>query len=152
MIAERVGNLFWLAVGLITLYGSFYLGLGTLREPGSGFLPFLAACFVCFMTVIATLQSFIKRKEARAKLSSLWEGTDWKRALIITFLTLGFSLALEWLGFMLSGFLLMVIIFKWEEKISWAKTLIISVVTLSCTYLLFDYFLKSTLPKGFLGF
>ena len=152
MTAERVGNLFWLAVGLITIYGSYELGLGTLREPGSGFLPFLAACFICFMTVIAFLQSLFKRKEARAKLSTLWAGVNWHRPLFTTLLVVGFILVFEWLGVTLSGFLLMLILFRWGEKMSWAKAIIIAVVTLSSTYLLFGLILKSSLPKGFLGF
>jgi len=115
MQAERVGSLFWLAVGLISLYGSFHLGLGTMREPGSGFPPFLAGC-------------------------------------LIGLAILGFILVLERLGFILTSFLLMFLLFKWVEKLSWAKAVIIPGLTLGLTYLLFDVFLKATLPKGVFGF
>ena len=152
MNAQRLGSLFWLAMGLISIYGSLLLGLGTMREPGSGFLSFLAGCFICFMAVVVLVQSFIQGEEFRAKLSSLWEGVNWRRPFIISFLILGFILVLEKLGFILSSFLLLFILLKWVENFSWAKAILIPVLTLGCTYLLFDFFLKATLPKGFLGF
>lgn len=151
MNAERASSLFWLAVGLISLYGSFLLGLGTLHEPGSGFLPFLAGCFICFMAIIVFLQSFI-RGRAQGKIAALWEGVNWHRPLIISFAILGFILVLENLGFILTSFLLMFVLFKWVEKISWTKAIFIPGLVLGLTYLVFDVFLKATLPKGFLGF
>lgn len=152
MNAQRLGSLFWLAMGLISIYGSLLLGLGSMREPGSGFLSFLAGCFICIMAVIVLVQSFIQGDEVRAKLASLWEGVNWRRPLIITLLVLGFILFLEKLGFILSSFLLLFILLKSVEKFSWSKAILIPVLTMGCTYLIFDFFLKATLPKGFLGF
>jgi putative tricarboxylic transport membrane protein len=152
MNAQRLGSLFWLAIGLISIYGSLLLGLGTLHEPGSGFLSFLAGCFMCIMAVVVLVQSFIQGDEVRAKLASLWEGVNWRRPLIITLLVLGFILFLEKLGFILSSFLLLFILLKSVEKFSWSKAILIPVLTMGCTYLIFDFFLKATLPKGFLGF
>lgn len=151
MNAERASSVFWLAVGLISLYGSFLLGLGTLHEPGSGFLPFLAGCFICLMAIIVFLQSFI-RGRAQGKIAALWAGVNWHRPLIISFAILGFILVLENLGFILTSFLLMFVLFKWVEKTSWAKAIFIPGLVLGLTYLVFDVFLKATLPKGFLGF
>jgi putative tricarboxylic transport membrane protein len=152
MNAQLWGSFFWLAFGLVSIYGSLVLGLGSLREPGSGFLSFLAGCFICFMAVLVLMESFLRKKEARARLSSLWAGVNWRRPLIISFLVLGFILFLERLGFFLSSFLLIFILLKTVEKFSWSKAVLIPVLTLGCTYLLFDVFLKGTLPKGFLGF
>jgi putative tricarboxylic transport membrane protein len=152
MNAQRLGSLFWLAIGLISIYGSLLLGLGTLHEPGSGFLSFLAGCFMCIMAVVVLVQSFIQGQEIQAKLASLWEGVNWRRPMIITVLVLGFVLFLEKLGFILSSFLLLFILLKSVEKFSWSKAILIPVLTMGCTYLIFDFFLKATLPKGFLGF
>ncbi len=152
MQTERVGSLFWLTVGLISLYGSFHLGLGTMREPGSGFLPFLAGCFISLMALIILVQSFFREGSGQGKIAALWAGVNWHRTLIISLATLGFILVLERLGFILTSFLLMFILFKWVEKLPWAKAVIIPGLTLGLTYLLFDVFLKATLPKGVFGF
>jgi len=152
MNAERVGVFFWAAVGLITVYGSFRLGPGTLREPGPGFLAFLAGCFIFFLAVIDILLSILLRKRDWTKLSTLWAEVNWHRPLIILLVTLGFILVLERLGFILSGFLVMFSIFRWVERMSWGKSILIPVVTLSLTYLVFGFLLKLNLPKGILGF
>ena len=152
MNAERVGVFFWAAVGLITIYGSFRLGPGTLREPGPGFLAFLAGCFIFSLAVIDILLSILLRKRDWTKLSTLWAEVNWHRPLIILLVTLGFILVLERLGFILSGFLVMFSIFRWVERMSWGKSIMIPVVTLSLTYLVFGFLLKLNLPKGILGF
>jgi hypothetical protein len=38
------------------------------------------------------------------------------------------------------------------EKFPWRKVLIVLLLTLGSTYLLFDIFLKASLPRGILGF
>ncbi|HYB20531.1 MAG TPA: tripartite tricarboxylate transporter TctB family protein, partial [Thermodesulfobacteriota bacterium] len=101
MNAERASSLFWLAVGLVSLYGSSLLGLGTFHEPGSGFLPFMAGSFICGMAIVVFLQSFLRGKGIQGKISTLWSGVNWQRSLIIVLAILGFILALEKLGFFL---------------------------------------------------
>ncbi len=152
MNAERVGSVFWLAFGLVSIYGSSLLGLGTMREPGSGFLPFLAGCFICVMAVSVLAYSFAQKGAAHVKLGAVWDGVNWHRPLIISVLILGFILVLEKIGFILSSFLLIFILLKSVERFSWGKAILIPLLTMGCTYLLFDVFLKATLPKGFLGF
>lgn len=152
MQVERVGILFWLAVGLVSIYGSTRLGLGVLREPGSGFLPFIAGCFISLMAVFIFLNSFLRKRETQDKPSAFWAEVNWHRPAIISLLTFGFVLVLEWLGFILASFFLLFILFKGVEKFSWKKAMIIPTLTLGLTYLLFNVFLKASLPKGIFGF
>lgn len=152
MSAERASALFWLTVGLISIYGSTHLGFGTLREPGSGFLSFLAGCFICLMAIIVFFQSFLSGKKSPVKISTLWRGLRWDRSITIGLLTLGYILALERIGFLLSGFLLLFIILKGVENLSWRRAILIPFSTLGVSYLLFHFILKATLPRGIFGF
>ncbi len=152
MNADRVTSLFWVAVGLITIFGSLHLGLGTLHEPGSGFLSFLAGGFIILVAITVFVQSFIRWRGVPLNLTALWKEVNWHRSAIIGLLTLGFILALEGLGFFLTSFLLLFLLFKWVEKFSWGKAIIIPALTLGVTYLLFNVFLKATLPRGIFGF
>jgi len=149
---DRVSSLFWLALGLVSMYGSVQLGLGTLREPGSGFLPFLAGCFISLIALGISVKSFIQWRSVRLNFASLWMEANWRRPAVIGLLILGFILALEKLGFILSGLLLLLALFRWVEKFSWKKALIIPALTLGFSYLLCNVFLKATLPRGFLNF
>jgi putative tricarboxylic transport membrane protein len=152
MNTDRVSSLFWVAMGLVSMYGSVQLGLGTLREPGSGFLAFLAGGFVSLIALGIFLKSFILWRGVRLNFASLWTEANWRRPAVIGLLILGLILALEKLGFILSGFLLLLVLFRWVEKFSWRKALVIPALTLGFSYLLFNVFLKATLPRGFLNF
>ncbi|MFH1977416.1 MAG: hypothetical protein ABIJ52_17985 [Pseudomonadota bacterium] len=55
MKADGVSGLFWLAAGLIGMYGSVTLGIGTAREPGPGFLPFFSSLFISVVELPADL-------------------------------------------------------------------------------------------------
>jgi len=149
---DRVSSLFWLALGLVSMYGAVQLGLGTLREPGSGLLAFMAGAFVSLIALGIFVKSLIQWQGIRLDFAPLWSEANWRRPAIIGLLTLGFILALERLGFILTGFLLLLVLFRWVEKFSWKKALMIPALTLGFSYLLFNVFLKATLPRGFLNF
>jgi len=149
MNADRWSSLFWFALGAAGIYASARLGVGNVGEPGSGFMPLTACAFVCVMALVVFLQSF---GGGGRRLSALWRGVYWRRALGVGLLTLAYVLALESLGFFVTGFLLLVATMKGLEGLSWRKTLTISIVTLIVSYVVFKVMLKSTLPAGMLGF
>ena len=151
MGADRVSSLLWLAFGLISIYGSVLLELGTFREPGTGFFPFLAGCFTSLMAIIVLFRSFLRGKGFQAKPSSFWKGLSWHRPLAVEFLMLGYLLALERVGFLLTSLILLFFMLKWVEKFSWWKALLISASASGCTYLLFHTLLRAALPIGIFG-
>ncbi|MDH4268647.1 MAG: tripartite tricarboxylate transporter TctB family protein [Deltaproteobacteria bacterium] len=152
MKADRASSMVWMAVGLLSIYGSFQLGLGTLGEPGSGFLSFLAGSFICLMALIVFLQSFLQGKGFQVKISTLWKGIRWYRSALVGLLLLVYILVLEWIGFLLTAFLIVLAMIKGVEKLSWGKALLISISASAVCYLVFDKLLKAALPRGLLGF
>ena len=150
MNADRWSSLFWFVLGAAGIYASARLGVGHTGEPGSGFMPLTASAFVCLMAALVFLQSF--RQRQGRKLSELWKGVYWRRSLAVGVLTLAYVLALETLGFFITGLLLLVAVMKGLEGLGWKKTLTISVLTLVVSYVVFKVMLKSTLPVGILGF
>jgi len=150
--AERVGAIFWLGVGLISIYGSAQLGIGTMRGPGSGFLSLLAGCFISLMALIVLLQSLLRRQGNEAQLSSIWEGVKWRRPLAIGLILVAYILVLEKIGFLITSLVTLFVMFKGVEKISWAKAILISVSISAGSFLLFNNLLKATLPRGIFGF
>jgi len=147
-----VGSLFWFAVGLISIYGSIKLGVGTLREPGSGFLSFLAGGSISLMAMVIFLQSFLRRGELLVKLSALWEGVRWRRPVAIGLILVAYILALERTGFLITSLTTLFVLFKIVEKLSWVKAILISVSISGVSFCLFNYLLKATLPRGIFGF
>jgi hypothetical protein len=152
MGADRVSSLCWLAFGLLCIYGSVLLGLGTMREPGTGFFPFLAGCFFTLLALIVFVRSLVPGRGFQARISSLWEGAIWHRPLAVGILMAGYILALERIGFLLTSLVVLLIMLKGVEKFSWWKALLISILSSGSTFLLFHVLLKATLPSGIFGF
>ena len=152
MYADRLSSLFWFLLGLIATYGSVKLGIGSAREPGSGFLPFLASLSISLIAIIIFLQTYVKCGKSQRTFSSLWRGIRWSRALYVCIITVGYTLIFENLGFAVSTFIFLMTLLKGIESIAWRKALLISVFSTALCYLLLSFSLESTLPKGFLGF
>jgi len=150
--ADRLSSIWWMAFGLATIYGAIQLGIGTLGEPGSGFLPSLAGGFICLMALIVLLQSFARGKGFQEPISALWKGLRWHRPVTVGLLLLGYILVLEWLGFMLTSLLVILAMVRGVENLPWAKALVISFSAAAVSYLIFNLLLKTALPRGFLGF
>ncbi len=151
MGADRVSSLLWLIFGMICIYGSVLLGLGTLREPGTGFFPFLSGCFFALLALVVLLRSFIPGRGFQSKIASFWTGLNWRRPLTVGLLILAYILMLERAGFLLTSLILLFFMLKWVEKFSWWKALLISASASACTYIFFHTLLKATLPIGILG-
>jgi|GEM_PF-415707 len=151
MNAERLVSLVWLIVGGAVMHTSYGLGLGTGGEPGSGFLPMIAGGFICLMAVVIYVQTYTNKQMAQSRFSDHWRGTDWPRAVILVVLTLAFIVLIEILGYFVTSILLLVIIMKALEKLSWLKSIVIPIVTVTLTYLLFTSMLDTNMPRGVIG-
>lgn len=152
MNAERVGGFFWLLFGCAAAYGGLGLGLGTMQEPGSGFLTFVAGCFVALMALIIVGQSLRGDPAAQTRVSALWKGVMWWRALAITGLILLFIFSFETIGFFVCSFLLLVIIMRWLEGLEWLMCLLVPAIATVTTYVVFKTMMKISLPAGIFGF
>ncbi len=152
MNADRLSAIIWLFIGGTGVYGSISLGLGTTREPGSGFLAFLASSFICLMALIIFYRSFGTKPGKDLNLPALWQGTQWKRVLAVGFITAGYILVFALLGFAITTFLFLAILFRQLEKLAWGKTLLIALISTGFCYLLLRVSLEASLPRGIFGF
>jgi hypothetical protein len=149
--AERVGSLFWLLFGAAAVYGALDLGIGTMGAPGSGFLTCVAGSFVALMALLIFIQSFKGDPAAQIRVADLWAGCNWWRAVAISLLIILFIIAFETLGFFLCSFILLLIIMRWLEGLSWKTSILIPIISIGCTYVLFKTILKISLPAGIFG-
>jgi hypothetical protein len=151
MNADCLSALVLLAVGLSAIYSSIALGLGAVREPGPGFLGFLASSFISLMATIILIHSFGKPREGKRKIPELWRGLRWSRPLLICGITTGYILIFEWLGFAVSTFAFLVALLKGMEGLPWWQVLPISFGCTGFFYLLLSFSLESSLPRGIFG-
>ena len=66
IIAAGAGALFWVAVGLLACYGATRLGLGSVTEPGAGFIFFWSGLVLIVLSLIVFADSRSQLRGYRA--------------------------------------------------------------------------------------
>jgi hypothetical protein len=148
-IYDRGSSLFWLFFSVFVFIESLRLGIGTLRNPGMGFLAFGASGLLGILSLILLLQAICKKAEIR--IQPIFAGILWKRVLFILVALLIYSQVLPLGGYLITTFFLMGSLF-WiveQQKIGWS--LILSFLTTLITYLVFSKWLNCQFPDGLFG-
>jgi putative tricarboxylic transport membrane protein len=138
-------NLCWLALAGLAALGSWRLEVGSLHSPGAGFLPFYAAILFGALAFVSLLQDL---KDMTGPASEIWGGVRWDRWLAMVASLFIYVAVLDWLGFMLATFLLMLVLFRLLEPYRWTTVILFSLLTMGSAYLFFVVLLDSRLPRG----
>jgi putative tricarboxylic transport membrane protein len=143
--ADRwIGFLFAL-FSLYVCVESVRLGLGTYQQPGAGFVPFCAGVILGVLSLALIFLAFVRD----AKKAETWHNPD--RILMVFLAILGFTLLLEWLGFILSALLLIWFLLKVVERRGWSFSVGVALLVAGASYVVFDVWLRAQLPAGILG-
>jgi len=147
---DPISSLIWFLVGLgIVLWSTLTMPIGTLTEPGPGFLPLFCGTVISILAIIVFFQAKRNTKEVTGE-SFYIEGS-----LIKIFSTIGilmvYALILERLGFNVTTFVVMLYIFKQIAGASWLTGILESSIVTGACYFIFGYLLKIPLPRGWLG-
>ena len=143
-----VGALFWVALGTLVCYAATRLGLGSVTEPGSGFIFFWSGLILVILSCIVVAESLSSTEESVQDIPEM----NWlKIALVLLSLVL-YAFFLERLGFVLTTFVLLSFLLGWIERTSWARSLGVASAAALGTFVIFELWLKIRLPKGIFGF
>lgn len=150
----RIGSIFWLAVGIYTAISAYQLGFGSFRRPGHGFIFFLASLFLIILSAIDLGGTFIGKPKTNKgeKEEPLWLGVRWGKILLVLIGIVVYIYIFNFLGFLLSTFLLMVFLFKAVEPTKWWIVVVSSLTTILIAYVIFNLWLQVPFPTGVLGF
>ncbi len=142
-------SLVFVLFSLYVCWESINLGFGRFAKPGPGFISLLAGIFLVLLSLIILLGTRISQKTSEHPSIEI---IPWA-PLLITFGSLvGFTLLMKTLGFNLTTFLFIGILLRAVAKKSWTVSILASLGITLGTYAIFELFLKSRLPQGFLGF
>jgi putative tricarboxylic transport membrane protein len=146
---DLISSLFWLVFGIGVCYGGYDLDLGTLQEPGSGFIFFWVGVIMIGLS-IGILIGALKKTAVSGEFNAIWANIHWKKIMIVMAALFLYGFAFMPLGFILSTFLLLVFLFKAVEPQRWSVAILGSVVTTLTAYGVFQLWLGSQLPAGLL--
>ncbi|HVP79680.1 MAG TPA: tripartite tricarboxylate transporter TctB family protein [Thermodesulfobacteriota bacterium] len=150
MNADKAGSLFWLLVAIVVAVGAFRLGLGNVRAPGIGFMPFGAAVLLGLLSIISFLRAAAKEKALKS--APLFRGTLWLRVVFVFVALLAYAQAIPLGGYNITTFLLMTFLFWIMERQKVWKVVLYALLTTVITYYVFSKWLNCQFPIGPLGF
>jgi len=125
------------------------LSFGSMRVPRTAFFPVILATLLLILSLILLGQALRGAPPGRGP--ERIEAEGWYRIGATLVTLVGFALALERLGFLLSTLLLMVLLLRAIESLAWRKVLAVALVTSLVAYGLFGWLLGIPLPAGILA-
>jgi putative tricarboxylic transport membrane protein len=140
-------SLIGLAVFILLEAGK--LSFGSMRVPQTAFFPVVLATLLLILSLIL-LVGALRRAPTGRGIDRI-EAEGWFRIGATLVTLIGFAFALERLGFLLSTFLLMVLLLRAIEPQAWHKVLAVALVTSLVAYAIFGWLLGIPLPAGILG-
>ncbi len=146
---DLVSGLFWLIFAAWVTVLSYMQQVGTLREPGPGFLFFYCGLLLGFMSLAMIVRSLRMRSE-RKSIALPFKGMNLRKMVPIALSLFLYVGLLETLGFAVGTFLVLLFLLRMIEKKPWRLSLTVSVLVTACSYLLFQYWLAAQLPRGLL--
>jgi hypothetical protein len=145
---NRLSSLLGLLFSIFVCVESYRLDIGKFHNPGPGFFPFWLGMILGFFSLLLFFLSFA----AAADGEGIFKKAKWGSIFLVLASLLIYSLVLIPIGFVGSTFLLVVALIWVIERRKWYILMIVAVAASLSSYLIFQVWLQSQLPKGILGF
>ena len=134
-----------LALSLFVVWAGIDMGMGSINDPGSGYVLFYAGLL---MILFSAIMLYSAVKDGGPTFLSLWRDVLWTKPLIVIALLIAFTLAFETLGFLISTIILLMVLLRVIDPVPWVRATTIAVlVPLVCWYVLVKLLLIQ-LPSG----
>jgi hypothetical protein len=141
----------WLLIGVIISAWSYRTGLGTFKEPGVGFVAFASGLFVIAVGALVTVLRRPRVQKSRTVSGpihvSFLESAPFKLTYTLALLVF-YALLLDFLGYIITTGIVLFGLFFDRSLRRWAGALFASFLSVAVTYLVFEVWLKSQLPRG----
>ncbi len=145
------GSDLWISLILMifsgyVIHGALDLGVGTPREPGSGFMFLGTATLLGLLAIALFFRATLGRRQAAGSA----ERTHGWRILVVVAANFAYIFLMTPVGYVLCTFAFLFLLFQIYEKGSWIGAVAWSAATSVLSYLLFSTLLQVNLPQGLL--
>jgi len=148
---DQYAGIFWILLGVGITGSSFFYGVGSFSAPGPGFITFGAGAILTGLSILLWV-SKRKNKGGAQSLRSLWEGRQTGKAVYIVGLLVAYMFVLSPLGFLISTFLLLILLFRVQASYSLKNVILLAAASTIASLVVFDVWLGVQLPRGFMGY
>ena len=146
MKRDKIVLSFWLLVCVYFSIEAWRLGLGSIRMPGSGFLPFWVSVVVGILTVVQLLRE-IKNKPVESA-QALFRGKRVQNTVYALSFLFAYPLLFDKIGFFMCTFLFTGACLKVIGQRRWLLSVGLSLVVAVASYTLFVTWLQIQFPRG----
>ena len=143
--SELWGGLIGLALGGFVIWQGLKLKLGSIHEPGSGFVLFYVGILMCLFAASIIIASL---NEGGPTFGSRWENTRWTKPLLVIACLTAFAFSLDTFGFLLSSIPLMVLLLRVIDPVRWSLAIPIAVLAPLGMWWVLKRLLLIQLPSG----
>lgn len=142
------GAVFWVALGLFVFLYSYRLGIGSAHSPGPGFFPFWLGILFALLAVVILAKLFLQWAEREVPNEKV-SPANFSKVGIVTAILFAYALQVETLGYQVTTFLALILLFRSGGYRSWSKIFGYSFLVVVATHFLFTY-LGVHFPPGVL--
>ncbi|MES2194674.1 MAG: tripartite tricarboxylate transporter TctB family protein [Pseudomonadota bacterium] len=143
--SELWGGLIGLALGAFVVWSGLKLKLGTINDPGSGYVLFYTGLLMCLFAVTIITAAVT---EGGPTFGSRWKDARWTKPLLVIGSLIAFSLALDTLGFLLSTIPLMLLLLRLVDPVRWSLAIPIALLAPLGVWWVLKRLLLIQLPSG----
>jgi putative tricarboxylic transport membrane protein len=148
---DLYSSAFWLLFSIYIAVESYRLDLGNWHDPGPGYFPFGAALLFGCMAFGVFLKSLKESTESMAGFGSGGK-RHWQNVIMVLIAMVLYTILLNTIGFVLCTFLIVIFFIRVVALQRWTKSIMMALYIAIGSFLLFSFFLKAPLPKGFFLF
>src|SRR6187455_639883 len=146
--SELWGGLIGLALGVFVVWSGLKLKLGTINDPGSGYVLFYTGILMCMFAATIIIAAVT---EGGATFGARWKDARWTKPSLVIASLIAFSFALDTLGFLLSMVPLMLLLLRLVDPVRWSLAIPIALLAPLGVWWVLKRLLLIQLPSGIFG-
>ena len=146
--SELWGGLIGLGLGIFVIRSGLKLKLGTINDPGSGYVLFYTGILMCVFAATIIVAALT---EGGPTFGSRWKDARWAKPVIVIACLTAFAFALDPLGFLLSSIPLVLLLMRLIDPVRWELAIPISLLVPTGMWWLLKHGLGIQLPSGMFG-
>ncbi|MEH2474608.1 putative tricarboxylic transport membrane protein [Nitrobacteraceae bacterium AZCC 2161] len=143
--SELWGGVLGLALGIFVIWSGLKLKLGTINDPGSGYVLFYTGILMCLFAASIIVAAVT---EGGPTFGSRWIGTRWTKPVVIIACLIAYSVALDQLGFLISTIPLLLLLLRVIDPVRWTLALPLAVLAPLGVWWVLKHALLIQLPSG----
>jgi len=152
MAFDLRSSLFWLLISIAVITESLRMGIGTVQNPGMGFMSFWAGGLLAILSLGLLVGTILKKRRGGNEAAPA--GTGRKKALFVLGALVVYAVIMPVAGYLIGTFLLMTLLYWFADPTGmrwffWC--LVLSFLTTAASYYVFSVLLNCQFPPGVLG-